>query len=90
MREQQIADRFLQLLREEITGADYAEACARNAAETSEGICHSHDFCDANMVMLDAMRALGESVDVDSEADCKRWSAAWDLAFKAMAIEGGK
>lgn len=43
---------FCRALREEIGDEEYAEVLALNAQETDPNVCHSHDYCDANMVML--------------------------------------
>jgi hypothetical protein len=59
------------------------EVDARNAAEESENVCHSHDFCDANMVMDAAWLSLfGRSMcdHADQEAATALWNAAWDRA----------
>jgi hypothetical protein len=61
------------------------EVVARNAAETDDNICHSHDFCDANQVMLDAMKKLGFELDDgldDGENNHEGINLAWDLAKK--------
>lgn len=59
------------------------ELIKRNKARTP-GICHSHDFCDANMAMLEAWTELTgqECVDGEDEAACRAWNAAWDRAIE--------
>lgn len=59
----------------------FAEVCKRNDLETTD-CCHSHDFCDANMVMLNAYcRLTGtDENDVDIEAACELFNDAWDYA----------
>lgn len=43
--------------------------------------CASHDFCDANMVMLDAWKEVFSShIDLQSEADTLIWNQAWQIA----------
>jgi hypothetical protein len=59
----------------------------RNAGETNASICHSHDFCDANMVMAAAFTANGIEPDVDDEAVCTLWRQAWDIAVETMRKE---
>jgi hypothetical protein len=40
-----------------------------------EGVCHSHDFCDANMAIEEAWTSFGlDSVDGDNEFDCRLWA----------------
>jgi hypothetical protein len=80
---QQVGDTFARLLRESLTTAQFAEVIRRNAVETNPNICHSHDFCDANMVMADAMMEYGIEIDGDNENGCAFWNAAWDHAAVA-------
>jgi hypothetical protein len=62
-----VAAVFTFLLAEGI-GPHMAEVVRRNASQTSENVCHSHDFCDANMVMADAMeQVLGRPVWMPSD-----------------------
>ena len=84
----QLAERFLVRLTEELGETTYREACVRNAQEPTPGICHSHDFCDANMVMLAAFQDVGLDVpDADSD-DQTLWNASWEMAFLAMVQIG--
>jgi len=64
-----------------------------NRAEKVKGVCHSHDFCDANMSMHAALEECGFDVSaLFSECDEKDeegpiydlWNRAWDLAKKAQ------
>ena len=75
-----LAEAFDHLLRTEIGKAKYREVLARNAAEPDAGICHSHDFCDANMMMDGAFRVvLQRGPDIDDDADLTLWTDAWNL-----------
>ena len=55
-----LAKLFSELLIKEIGKDNVKEAIARNIASNQIGVCHSHDFCDANMVMLDAWCKLNK------------------------------
>ena len=83
-----IAKKFAELLKKEIGDENLAETVALNAKEKSSGICHSHDFCDANMVMAEAFTAVGIDLDKDypdmtqNETITGIWGDAWDLAIK--------
>ncbi len=58
----------------------------RNLAETSAGVCHTHDFCDANMLMLAAFVTCGLAKDEASAISDDMhplWCAAWELAAEA-------
>ncbi len=46
-----LAREFSQRLKSEISTADMIELVEKNRAETSQRICHSHDYCDANVVL---------------------------------------
>lgn len=64
---------------------------AANKAEASTGICHSHDHCDANMLMLDAIESVMGEMDMGSPEHTSLWNAAWDKAKAAgfAAIKAG-
>lgn len=68
------------------TSAELAEIKRRNASrEYPEGICATHDFADANMIMDEAFtEATGRSIVPDegeiSEADSALWNEAWTIA----------
>ena len=53
-----LAREFSATLREWLRPDELAEVVERNRAETDSYICHSHDFCDPNMAMLEAMEAV--------------------------------
>lgn len=57
-----------------------------NEREKNPAICHSHDFCDANMLMHSAFVAVvGHEPDLMND-DLNIWNAAWDLAKKNKFI----
>lgn len=70
----QLAEKFTELLRVTLTPLEFAEMADANANESNPAVCHSHDYCDANQVMLDAMNDLG--IECDWMTD-KLWSDAW-------------
>lgn len=86
MTAESLARKFAELLAEDIGDAAMAEVVRRNGTvDYDEGSCASHDFCDANMVMLAAVESFGYSDDDVFENDCdnevqKLWNAAWDFA----------
>lgn len=76
-----IANEFSARLRECLTDEELAEVVRRNRAEPAPDICHSHDFCDANIPMAEAFENLLErELDVSSDADAEICNAAWRLA----------
>jgi hypothetical protein len=58
------------------------EVVRLNATPRYEGCCASHDYLDANMVMLMAMRAWGYKYGLGGEDATFElvWNAAWDQA----------
>lgn len=85
---EQVARVFAAKLLEEIGAANLAEVNRLNTPEDrAAGICHSHDFCDANMVMLAAF-AQCEGISEDDACDTAtqtdegtaHWNKAWDIA----------
>jgi hypothetical protein len=58
------------------------EVVERNRAETAPGVCHSHDFCDANMVLYEVIMRHGmDPVSEDGmEGHGALWDQAWNLA----------
>lgn len=80
-----LARAFSYQLRQEIGLIDLMTVIRLNREEENKNICHSHDFCDANMVMLDAGVVLGywteENFDLD---DCSAIvNDAWAIAKAA-------
>lgn len=79
----QLAATFSCLLEEETSGEQFADMIRRNAVETDPSICHSHDLCDANQVMLDAMELHGWEYGGGSSEENAFVSRAWDAAKRA-------
>ena len=76
-----LAKTFSRLLLEEVGEEALRTIIALNARYYDEASCHSHDFCDANVVMESAARVAGIFREEDEEsADLTLWEAAWDLA----------
>lgn len=80
---------------------EYAEAIRRNAEEPEVASCASHDFCDANMVMLAAFSSVtgmtesaivrltcGDGEDAESDGVwVSLWNDAWEM-WRTMPKEG--
>lgn len=88
---------FDRILRTHITPYEYVEALRLNAEDPAysadSGCCASHEFCDANMTMLEAFASVtgkgedeivhltfGEGADIDWDGE---WVTAWNAAFDA-------
>jgi hypothetical protein len=95
-----LAVEFSRVLRVWLSPEDIAEVNRENTEETDPNICHSHDYCDANMAMDEAAINLGLArvADlVDGPAQQKVmdvWNSAWTLAkqsqFDAAKIRGAR
>lgn len=76
-----LALRFSYGLRTVIGREHFNEMRSENAKEQNKSICHSHDYCDANQVMLDAfLDAFGREVNLQADPDTELINAAWDIA----------
>lgn len=85
-----LAAAFARVLQSYLTPQELAEVNRRNAAETSPDVCHSHDFCDANMAMDAAFsevfgRSVSDTPDgsAQQQQDFDAWNAAWEIASDA-------
>lgn len=81
-----IALHFSERLREEIGKENLAEVVRLNATDEYIGSCASHDYCDANMTMLDAFRDAGLHSMMTPFNDCQQrlWGRVWQ-AWRAGA-----
>lgn len=89
----QVAQAFLRQLREDIGEENFAEVCRLQAERPIHGVCYSHDYCDANETMAEAMASFGldlmgahDGEDGGSEYDelVGLWNASWDEAKTLM------
>lgn len=87
-----LAEAFVAELREQLTAKQFAEVVALNGVELNQDVCHSHDFCDAGMVMDVAFHTFGvdpleygytEDGGMSQEV-CDLWNAAWNRAKELM------
>ena len=79
MTTEELAKKFSQCLIDEIGKFKVCRVNKRNSKETNSQICHSHDFCDANQVMIDASGI--SDVELDSiENLWEHFSEAWTMA----------
>lgn len=83
---------FCELLAETVVanGGSVEEVVRRNRDDAVPGICHSHDFCDANIVMETAFtQTLNRTPDLSSDLDTKLWNEAWNEA-KRNGFQGAR
>lgn len=77
---EKLARDFSDVLQKWLTPEQMEEVNKRNAAETSPGVCHSHDFCDANEAMLEAYAKQMCPDEMGTPESLSAWDAAWHLA----------
>ena len=79
-----LAAEFSAIIKTWLTPAEMSEVLSLNESEEDKSICHSHDFCDANMAMHEVFMRHG--MDVTSEHGVsnfgEKWGAAWQLAIE--------
>ena len=79
-----LAKRFVELLKKEIGVKKFEVVRSRNGTLRYVSCCASHDFCDANMVMLAAyceVKQINEAdVDVNDEQVIEVFNVAWNIA----------
>lgn len=74
-----LAYEFSARLRDALTADQMAAVVRRNAAN-HDTACASHDFCDANEFMIEALNGIGQPFDVENEAQANLTNSAWDIA----------
>lgn len=80
-----LAAAFARRLVETLNDNEMRSVIGRNRRETDAAICHSHDYCDANMIMDAAFKEItGHSSAtkqwLNDDRAIKLWSDAWALA----------
>ncbi len=80
-----VAWSFLHYLCMYLTDEQLREVQRRNLHETDSNVCHSHDFCDANEAMLEAMADLEISMDMENAAHVQLWNEGWRIARGLLA-----
>lgn len=80
-----VAKEFCIVIGEWLKGWKLEKVILRNRAQHSPSVCHTHDFCDANMAMVEAFEFFGLDTPEDQygATSFKLWNDAWDLAKRA-------
>ncbi len=79
-----LAREFSCALRACLGPEDINEVLIRNQIETDSRICHSHDFCDANVVLLYVFKKYG--MDVAAKGGCARWGKLWGECWQIAKL----
>lgn len=81
-----LAEEFSEDLKTQIPSDEMHEVLHRNRIEANPSICHTHDFCDTNMVLHNVFVKHG--IDIADEGGRDRWGDLWnDVWNKAKAAE---
>jgi hypothetical protein len=57
---EELARLFDSELRNELGPVTYAKVIEANRLEPNPSVCHSHDYCDSNQIMLDTLYLLSD------------------------------
>jgi tRNA A58 N-methylase Trm61 len=79
---------FSAKLRDEIGIENMHEVVRRNRVETTNA-CHTHDFCDANQVLLDALEADNVTLDLNDPRAVEFMNEVWAEAKENEFFIGG-
>src|SRR3990167_3393949 len=74
---------FSHVLKNWLTKDEILQVIFLNEQEISSGICHTHDFCDANQAMIDAfIKLFNCTPEMQNDNDVDIINAAWEMAKK--------
>jgi hypothetical protein len=80
-RSQELAEAFCRVINEWLDAETLAEVNRRNALPEYEGCCATHDFCDPNQAMLDALAEFGIEFEGSHQQELLRlMNEAWTIA----------
>lgn len=86
----QLCEAFRKEIRTELSLGQRHEVDRKNRAHDRRDTCATHDYCDANLCMLEAAKSLGldlfpEGEERDESENARVWdlvNQAWNLAVK--------
>ena len=78
---EKLSNKFAYLLSMEIGDDNLRKVVDRNRAENCGSVCHSHDYCDANMIMVEAFKEVCKrEPDLNNRDDVVLIDQAWKQA----------
>ncbi|HDR9188651.1 TPA: hypothetical protein QDB51_002726 [Burkholderia vietnamiensis] len=80
MNKLEMAQLFSKKLVESHRAEQMMDIIISNRQEENEGVCHSHDYCDANMLMLEVFEE--NNLSIEDESNHALWNEVWELAKK--------
>ena len=81
-----LAMEFCEELRATLAPEQMENVVSLNAAEANPNVCHSHDFCDANIVLNDVF--LRHGMDAADEGGMDRWGDLWNQTWNLAKSRG--
>lgn len=75
-----VSELFIRFMNERLTEPEMAQVRKEIADGGHTDTCPTHDYCDANMVMYDAMRYFFTYDQMQTEFGTLIWNAAWRRA----------
>lgn len=81
-----LAGAFIGILSKALSDEQFKEFVRKTRTDFRENICWSHNFCDANEVMLEAFKAVFDrDAEIWNEVDTDFINAAWTNAKRFIA-----
>ena len=74
-----LAHEFSEALRSVLSPREMKTVIRRNRKQHCPNICHSHDFCDTNIVLHQVF--LRHGMDAADEGGLDRWGDLWDATW---------
>ena len=78
-----IARQFSGRIQTAISADQFKTVVELNLQETNQDVCHSHDFVDADVIMLEAFASVLDECDLQNEDDLELLNVAWTIAREA-------
>jgi hypothetical protein len=76
----ELAAKFADRIERTLSTGEFDDMLTRNAAETNPAICHTHDFCDANQVMIDVLTLCDIEYNPQDDGQRELIDSAWRIA----------
>ena len=82
---EQVARKFSSILKRWLTKKQMRQVIRTNSKPENAPFCATHEFCDANMAMIEAVHKLtGKQPDIHCDATNLLWTEAWAMAKRKL------
>lgn len=78
----EVANTFIAVLKAWLTSEEMELIREKMKNSNDPSVCYTHDYCDANMAMDQALELHGLKVDIQKDAHVDLMNNAWSLAYK--------